>query len=80
MRKSYQVGTYMQKDERIPNLASEFKSDKIWTIFWPKKLSDVDKIPDLAHIAVFILPKNGQILSHLNSEARFGILSSFYIC
>ena len=30
MRKSYQIGAYyMQNEERIPNLASEFKSDKI---------------------------------------------------
>ena len=37
MQKSYQVGAYnMQNDERIPNLASEFKSDKIWPFFGQK--------------------------------------------
>ena len=37
MQKLYQVGAYdMQNDERIPNLASEFKSDNIWPIFGQK--------------------------------------------
>ena len=42
----------MQNDEKIPNLASEFKSDKIWPIFC-QKLSEIGKIPDLANFEFF---------------------------
>ena len=30
----------MQNDERIPNLASKFKSDNIWPSFWPKAVEN----------------------------------------
>ena len=47
----------MQNNEKIPNLASEFKSDKIWAFFYRTKLSEIDKIPDLAHFDSFLAKK-----------------------
>ena len=45
MRKSYQMGAYdIQNDETIPNLASEFKSDRISPVLFGQKMSEIGKI------------------------------------
>ena len=46
--------------------------------FGKKKLPKVVKIPDLSYFLHF-WPNRGQMLSYLNFEARFRILSSFCI-
>ena len=47
----------MHIDERIPNLVSEFKMDKIWHPFWPKKTVGNWQIPDLANFDSFLAKK-----------------------
>ena len=51
----------MQNDERIPNLASEFKSDKI-RLFLAEKLSDIGKISNLAHFDRFLAKKGSNLI------------------
>ena len=65
----------MQNDERIPNLVSEFKSDKFWPIFWSKNCRKLAKYP-ISHFDIF-LPKRWSNLIYLNSEAKFWILHRF---
>ena len=50
------------------------------TPFLSKKTVENWQMPDLADFDSFFLPKGGWMVSDLNYEARFGILSSFYIC
>ena len=72
-------GDLSYMDKRITSLASEFKPDNILFPFGQKKEKMV-KSGILPFFDTTVLwPKMGQILSYLNSWARFGIISSFYI-
>ena len=62
----------MLHDERIPNLGSKFKWNKIWPPFWPRNMLDQKRSQMLGE-------KGGQMLLDFNFEARFEILSSFSI-
>ena len=54
-------------------MTSKFKSDNIWPPFWPKNCQN----SEIKKKKQFCGQKGGQIVSELNSEAKFGILSSF---
>ena len=60
---------------RIPNLVSEFKSDNIWPLFGQQKTVKIAK-----SCILLFFPKRCQILSDLNRETRFRILSSYPNC
>ena len=64
----------MQNNEMIPNMASEFKSEIFDPFFGQKPVKNWQNTR-LTHVWQFFGRLGGQMLSELNSEARFGILS-----
>ena len=63
----------------IPDRASEFKSDNIWPLFWPKTCRKWAKSDILPIFDSFLAKKGVKYYPDLNSAARFEILSSFCI-
>ena len=74
----FEVGK-IRLDERISNLFSKLKSDKIWPLLAKKLSKTVKNWPNsqMCQISTVLGPRRGQILSHFIFEIRFGIPSSW---
>ena len=59
---NHEIGSQMLNDERIQNLASEFKSNNILPPFWPKHCQKLARYPILPILTIFGL-KGGQSAS-----------------
>ena len=69
----------MQNNEKIPNLPSEFKLDKRFDPFLAKKLSEIGKIPDLAHFDSFMAKKDSNLIRFGFSEQIWNPLIVLHI-
>ena len=65
-------------DERIPNLVSIFKWNKIWPPFLQKKKLKIGEIYDMANFQQFFLSKKGA-KCYLNFILGLDLVSSYHL-